>query len=591
MLGTVPILRIDVIDNTRLLWLLGIISWHAGRCGENVRCLPGVLPGIIGEGTGFIASLPKLVGVSALSGLMILTGSVAQGPAVCENYWQRTGTVIALGAFVHVVVAPIWDGINGGPIPTNGHVWFMYAVAVGRVLVKINHSLGGNSSTCMAAAILINVLAPLAWSFVVAAFPVHAGGANFEGITWSSGEWFVPFGVRCFTSVPFFVLGTYYLTPSAIMEMHAAAWSSCWFKQLIVPLNIACCAYSLFRLELRDQLHFHSASPANWLNRLPRHAELMVFCVGAPVLLLLLIPNRDLGLITWAGRNTLIPYLFHPFLLKIIRPVWIAITALCVKFVSPGDLGILLALQQLITPIVVFAILAMSTRALGLLIRGILYLRPCLRLRSLAQRECWSRVFLFALACWPLHLMTLGFICFAMTQRGGDMLDVGPIDMLDVGSASLTFPCSQRERPFRIRQVVPANVTAQRQLRRCSVFAVPIGFNITHMVVEATRISMAVQDLSVHACNGRTELMPTRPSFPCLKPSKREPSLKGCESSALLAWSRKRGHTQNSEQRKVLVRTKALVLHVHYRACTAHGCATTPELLVSDIPVRLACKQ
>ena len=62
-------------------------------------------------------------------------------------------------------------------------------------------------------------------------------------------------------------------------------------------------------------------------------------------------------------------------------------------------------------------------------------------------------------------------------------------------------------------------------------------------------------------------------------------------SSALLAWSRKRGHTQNSEQRKVLVRTKALVLHVHYRACTAHGCATTPELLVSDIPVRLACKQ
>ena len=583
MLGTVPILRIDVIDNTRLLWLLGIISWHAGRCGENVRCLPGVLPGIIGEGTGFIASLPKLVGVSALSGLMILTGSVAQGPAVCENYWQRTGTVIALGAFVHVVVAPIWDGINGGPIPTNGHVWFMYAVAVGRVLVKINHSLGGNSSTCMAAAILINVLAPLAWSFVVAAFPVHAGGANFEGITWSSGEWFVPFGVRCFTSVPFFVLGTYYLTPSAIMEMHAAAWSSCWFKQLIVPLNIACCAYSLFRLELRDQLHFHSASPANWLNRLPRHVELMVFCVGAPVLLLLLIPNRDLGLITWAGRNTLIPYLFHPFLLKIIRPVWIAITALCVKFVSPGDLGILLALQQLITPIVVFAILAMSTRALGLLIRGILYLRPCLRLRSLAQRECWSRVFLFALACWPLHLMTLGFICFAMTQRGGDMLDVG--------SASLTFPCSQRERPFRIRQVVPANVTAQRQLRRCSVFAVPIGFNITNMVIEATRISMAVQDLSVHACNGRTELMPTRPSFPCLKPSKREPSLKGCESSALLAWSRKRGHTQNSEQRKVLVRTKALVLHVHYRACTAHGCATTPELLVSDIPVRLACKQ
>ena len=580
MLAPLPPPRIDVIDNTRFVWLLGIISWHAGRCGENVRCLPDMLPDVIGEGTGFIASLPKVVGVSALSGLMILTGSVAQGPAACSNYWQRTGTVVALGAFVHLVVAPIWDGFNGGPIPTNGHVWFMYAVALGRVLVKVNHSLGGSPSACMAVAILVNVFASLAWSFVVATFPIHAGGANFEGITWSSGEWFVPFGVRCFTSAPFFVLGTYFLTPSAILEMHAAAWSSCWFKHLIAPLNIACCAYSLFRLELRDQLHFHSATPADWLSRLPRHVELMIFCVCAPVLLLLLIPNRDLGLITWAGRNTLTPYLFHPFLLKIIRPAWIAITALCVKFASPGDLGILLALQQLITPIVVFAILAMSTRALGLLIRGILYLR----LRSVAQRECLLRVLLYALACWPLHLMAMGIISLAMTQHGAALLDM---------SSSVAFMslCSQRERLFRIRQVVPANVTAQRQARRCSIFTVPMGFNVTHMVVEGSRINTAVQDLSLHACNGRAELIPTRPSFPCPKPSKRDPSVRGCESTALVAWSRKRGHTQNSEQRSIPaqqhVRIKALMLHVHYRSSTV--IRTTPGFLASEIPVSLAC--
>ena len=170
------------------------------------------------------------------------------------------------------------------------------------------------------------------------------------------------------------------------------------------------------------------------------------------------------------------------------------------------------------------------------------------------------------------------------------MLDVSPIDMFDVGSTSLTFPCSQRERPFRIRQVVPANVTAQRQVRRCSVFTVPVGFNVTHMVVEATRISTAVQDLSVHACNGRTELTPMRPSFPCPKPSKREPSLKGCESTALVVWSRKWGHTQNSEQRKAPhVRMKALVLHAHYRATT--GSSTPTGLLVSEIPLRLACQQ
>ena len=583
MLAPVPQPRIDVIDNTRFVWILGIISWHAGRCGENVRCLPDMLPDVIGEGTGFIASLPKVVGVSALSGLMILTGSVAQGPAVCSNYWQRTGTVVVLGAVVHLVVAPIFDGINGGPIPTNGHVWFMYAVALGRALVKVNHSLGGSPFACMAVAILINIFASLAWSFAVGAFPVHAGGANFEGITWSSGEWFVPFGVRCFTSAPFFVLGTYFLTPSAILDMHAAAWSSCWFKRLVAPLNIACMLYSLFRLELRDQLHFHSATPADWLSRLPRHVELMIFCVCAPVLLLLLIPNRDLGLITWAGRNTLTPYLFHPFLLKIIRPAWIAITALCVKSASPGDLGILLALQQLITPMVVFAILAMSTRALGLLIRGILHLR----LRSVAQRESLSRVLLYALACWPLHLMALGVISLAMTQHGADMLDLSLI----AGSTSLTSACSQRERPFRIRQVVPANATAQRQARRCSLFAVPMGFNITHMVVEGTRVSTAVQDLSVHACNGRTDPMLTRPSFPCPKPSKREPSLKGCESTTLLAWTRKRGHTQNSEQRKLPaqhhMRIKALMLHVHYRAST--GSMTTPDLLVSEILVSLTC--
>ena len=450
-------------------------------------------------------------------------------------------------------------------------------------MVKGNHIIGGSPSTCMAVAIFINCFASLAWSSVVEAFPVHAGGANFEGITWSSGEWFVPFGVRCFTSTPFFVLGTYFLRPAAILEMREAAWSSCWFKHLVVPLNLACCVYSLFRLELRGQLQFHSALPAVWLSRLPQHLELMAFCVCAPVLLLMVIPNRDLGLVTWAGRNTLIPYLFHPFLLKMMRPVWVWLTALCVNYASPGDLGILLALQQLSIPLFVFATLVASTKALGRLIRGVLNFR----LSSRTQQETLASFFLHAVACWPLHLVGMAAVgCVFCSHRLVCLQALGLLDFRATVSKPSLTSCSPRQHVLRLRQVVPIMATLKPQVR-CSVFTLPAGYNVTHLGAVTTKLNEAVHGLTVHACDKRAALLPTL-SFACQKQRKGGPSVKECQTT-LAAWHQKRGHSSDIivEPRKLAQQNlKILMLQVHYRRI---GGPATPSVLVSEVVANLAC--
>ena len=47
--GAVVSARSPLFDNVKFLFMYGIVQWHAGQCGQNVRCYPGK-EAILGEG-------------------------------------------------------------------------------------------------------------------------------------------------------------------------------------------------------------------------------------------------------------------------------------------------------------------------------------------------------------------------------------------------------------------------------------------------------------------------------------------------------------------------------------------------------------
>ena len=79
------------------------------------------------------------------------------------------------------------------------------------------------------------------------------------------------------------------------------------------------------------------------------HVEMMVVMLASTSALLLWLPDRRIALLTWAGERTLLPYLLHPFLLKVLRgPVRSIVEARVFGiggrafFDAPGDRAFLL---------------------------------------------------------------------------------------------------------------------------------------------------------------------------------------------------------------------------------------------------------
>ena len=46
--STVVSARSPLFDNTKFLFMYGIVQWHSGQCGQNIRCFPGK-EAILGE--------------------------------------------------------------------------------------------------------------------------------------------------------------------------------------------------------------------------------------------------------------------------------------------------------------------------------------------------------------------------------------------------------------------------------------------------------------------------------------------------------------------------------------------------------------
>ena len=84
----------------------------------------------IGTGPGLINTLPKILGSSTLSGLMLLPGCVRGGRPTIGSGPRLASRCCPL--FTQFVIAPVFDHFACSPIPTDGHVWFLYSLAFAR---------------------------------------------------------------------------------------------------------------------------------------------------------------------------------------------------------------------------------------------------------------------------------------------------------------------------------------------------------------------------------------------------------------------------------------------------------------------------
>lgn len=341
-----------LVSNAKAVLVASVISWHFARCGENGYCIPTneaqtSLRATIGTGPGLINTLPKILGSSTLSGLMLLPGCVRGGRSD-DRLWAKIGLTLLPALFTQFVIAPVFDHFACSPIPTDGHVWFLYSLAFARALLELTRRCGLGRGATLAVMLALNCLAAPAMRVLYDAAP-SLSGARYDGLTWSSGEWFLPIGVRCLTFACFYAFGALVLPLPWLLELRRRCAASAGAQATVWLANVASWVYSLERLRLAGTNLVVSASPDEWWRRLPMHVEMMVVMLASTSALLLWLPDRRIALLTWAGERTLLPYLLHPFLLKVLRGPVRSIVEACVFgiggrafFDAPGDRALLL---------------------------------------------------------------------------------------------------------------------------------------------------------------------------------------------------------------------------------------------------------
>ena len=344
-----------LVSNAKALLLIGAISWHHARCGESVHCMPGYLPAVIGTSSGLINTLPKILGSSTLSGLMLLAGSCARPNR--PGSWGRIGRTMLPALVTQFVVAPVFDSLVPSTIPTNGHVWFLYSLAFAQLQAELIGRIGGRLAL-VAVPLLICLCASPVWHEVAALLPALSG-AKFDGLTWSSGEWFLPFGVRALTYPFFYAVGVALLPIPVLLDLQTRCAASAFTRRCMWLANGACWIYSCVRLRLGETNLFTSASADVWLSRMPMQLEMLAVSLVSTLALLLLLPNRTVPLLTWAGKHTLVPYLAHPFVLKLLRPLLgLGMQVTGARDAAPGDQGVAVVIETVLVPVLMLGSLA-----------------------------------------------------------------------------------------------------------------------------------------------------------------------------------------------------------------------------------------
>ena len=353
-----PKVRLPLLSNFRAILLLSVIVWHQSRCGENDRCMPGLLPTVVGTSSGLVNTLPKVLGSSTLSGLMMLSGSVHAGYGYREHYslWRDLGRTVLPGLLVQFVLAPFFDFYVISTIPTNGHVWFLYSLALAKLLVHFVGRCGGGSVSVVATTLSLSLCASPIWHAFVAVAP-GLSGTRYDGLTWSSGDWFLPLSVRNLSYPVFFAFGVVVCPTSALLALRRrcdSISSRCGSHAWLWLLNGCFWAYSMQRLRLGGTNLFASAGLATWFARLPQQLEMLLVSLTSPLALLMLVPDDHRPFLTAAGDSTLSVYLLHPFALKLGRPLLTsAVTKLMATqgSASPADQTFNLLLELLFVPL------------------------------------------------------------------------------------------------------------------------------------------------------------------------------------------------------------------------------------------------
>ena len=119
----------------------------------------------------------------------------------------------------------------------------------------------------------------------------------------------------------------------------------------------------------RPRLRFLWRLPGDWLTRFPAQLEMMAASVISPILLFMLMPDSRVPLLTWAGEATLVPYLLHPFVLKLLRPLLAAGLRTATDGAPPEVLGTAVILETLIVPFALLGGLAAVGKALAALVQ------------------------------------------------------------------------------------------------------------------------------------------------------------------------------------------------------------------------------
>lgn len=338
--------RSPLFDNIKFLFMYGIVQWHSGQCGQNIRCFPGK-EAWLGETPTILNCLPKLVGSACLTGFMLLGGVVYAGRTINLRKQSTVLHVVGMGLFVQYVVATPIDMMLGSRIPTNGHVWFMYALAVARGFVGVCQLASLSRSTITALSVIINLFAALAWHYV------PRDQSSYDGLTWSSTEWFDVIGTRWFTFIFYFVVG-WQLPADLILSLNQRLHASTRLWRASMALLAVNVVYNLFRLDLRATNLFVSGAPDEWLKRMPYHIEMSVISTLSPILLLCVLPARPIGRITQWGENTLFCYLVHPFGLKLfVKPTMPYLFGAALSLPSPELQWLCLFLLELLVPLLV----------------------------------------------------------------------------------------------------------------------------------------------------------------------------------------------------------------------------------------------
>ena len=165
--------RLALVSNCKAVLLLSVIAWHHSRCGESDHCMPGFLPAVVGTSAGLVNTLPKVLGSSTLSGLMMLAGSVHADRYrdECYSLSRDIWHTLLPGLLVQFVLAPFFYFFVVSTIPTNGHVWFLYSVALAKLLVHGVGRCGGGSQFVLAVALALSLCASPIWHAIVAVAP------------------------------------------------------------------------------------------------------------------------------------------------------------------------------------------------------------------------------------------------------------------------------------------------------------------------------------------------------------------------------------------------------------------------------------